>query len=264
MTSCVYEWIDSEFPTWVDSYEPAWSLCYPGRLYSIYTDSDYVYAAYSDGLYIIDILSELNVAYINYTYGFTSVCGDDTNIYLGTLTNGVLCLDKTTVSGNSASPYCLDDKYFSANLHFPIQANKINHLFSTNNNLSIVTLEGIDIINFSGQGYRSYTTVSGVTKSFLTNKNELYYISHDDSYRYQINKINSVMCDWTIPDCIYKVGDSFLQDNINLTDIYITENTSSVNGNNTIFVATTSGCYVYDEGTTNFEVYYHELHVKED
>ena len=261
MTSCTYEWIDGEFTAWIDLYEPAWNICYSGKLNAIYTDSNYVYAAYSEGLDIIDIFSELRVAYIDYNYGFTSVCGDDSNVYFGTLYDGLFCIGKATISGNSAVPYCLNDGYFSANLRFQTQSNEIKHLFLTNNNLSIVTVEGIDVINFSDQGYRSYTTLSGVTKSFITNKNELYYISYNNEYKYQINKINSTMCDWQSSDTVYEPGKSFMLNDVIINDVFVTENTSKLNNFNTLFVATSDGCYVYDEGTEECEIYYNKGHI---
>jgi len=246
---CVYKWGDSIFDVWVDTYEPAWGICYPGKLNEIYTDSVYVYAAYSKGLDIIDLFSEQKIAYIEYDYGFTSVCGDDYNVYLGTLNNSVMYVDKTTVSGSYTSPICLNNELNKMNLRFPIQSNRIKHLFISNNNLSIVTLEGIDIINFSGQGYRSFTTSSGVMKSFITPNNELYYISCNNLW--QVNKVNSVMFDWIAPNKTF-IADGSLLPECKINDLFITNGEIG----NTLFIATSSGVYVIDELTNDYNKYY--------
>lgn len=259
MTSWIYEWVDTELFTWTDSYEPAWAMDYIGLLRAIHTDSTYVYAAYSNGLIIIDISTEKKIAYIDFTYGFTTVCGDDTAIYLGTSYDGVFCLEKSSVFGSYTDQQDLSDKLFSADLRFPLQSSNILHLFVESNNLSIVTVEGVDIINFSDQGYRSYLTLPGVTKSFLTSKKELYYISYTDAWR--LNKINTVLCDWQSPDLSYESGKSFMSDEVTINDVFVTENTSKLDNFNTLFIATSDGCYIYDEGTKECEIYYNKGHI---
>ena len=258
--TCDSLWSDFTNSGWVDDNDPSWGVCYPGRLHQIYTDSRFVYAAYSEGLDIIDIFSETKVAYIDYTYGFTSVCGDSEKIYLGTLDDGVKYIDKTTISGSVGSPYNLSVYLNTLNSGYTPSSNRVRSLFVVNNNLSIVTLEGIDVIGLEpGREYKSSAAVSGVTKSFLTSKNELYYINYLNVWR--LNKVNSFKHDWNAPDVVYKVGEKFFVLNgvaltdIVIRDLFVTENTSSVDGFNTLFLATSSGTYVFDEGTREYGLY---------
>ncbi len=89
----------------------------------------------------------------------------------------------------------------------------------------------------------------------MTSKNELYYIIQTINES-GVLKINSVLCDWEVSDISYYTGLSFLSGDIGINDIFVTDNTSYNLIANTLFVATTSGVYILDEETTEYDLYY--------
>jgi hypothetical protein len=257
IVSCDNLWIDSQEDSWVYSNDPGWGVCYPGFLYQIYTDENYVYAAYSEGLDVIDLFLEAKVAYADHKYGFTSVCGDSDRVYLGTLTSGIKYIDKTCISGSYSYPYDLTDCLNDFDGPYNPSSDRIRSLFLRDNNLSVVTLEGIDIIGMEpGREYHSSTTSSGIIRSFLTSKRELYYIIHDSTTMSGVAKIGLISHDWDYPDTFYSAGDSFLSGEMVVKDIFVTTNTAEDSQNNTLFVATSSGIFILDEGSGESKVYY--------
>lgn len=260
VSSSVYMWIDKTSYEWVDSSEVSWLPRINESVYlkQIYTDQKYVYAVHTSGLNIIDIYLEELIAYIELENGFTTVCGNTTTVYLGTEFNGIMCIDKTHISGSVLTPCNLSKYLIPFYTMYTINSNNIINLFVLDKTLAITTSSGLDIIEIGSRGYKSSTNTTGITKSFLTSKKELYYISEINGWC--VNKVNSCLCDWIEPDNIYKATESFIYDDVSINDIFVTENTSSINGYNTLFVATSSGTYIYDEGTEDFEVYYNKTY----
>ena len=225
------------------------------ELYQIYTDDDYIYTATNTGLRVFDADTDEYVAYIDYDGGFTSVDGNEDFVFLGTTGSGVKCVQKTCVTGDANVPVilltCLNDYVYSPY----ITSNNVSYISVKGNFLSAITPLGIDVIKMGSQGYRSFTTFSGferAEKCFITSKGEVYYtVSGTGGYR--LDLMYTTLCDWAEVD--YKYLDFHDQ---KLNDIFITEGTSLDGISNTIFVATTSGVYVIDDGTKQVSIYYNE------
>lgn len=255
MASCsdMYTWVDLPTYEWIDSEIVTWGLCVD-LLYQIYTDNNYVFAATSSGLNIISLQDQLKGAYVPYELGFSSVCGNNDKVYLGTFTDGIKYLYKSSISLNYDFPVDLSSNLFDFDSSYSPAADKINHLFLLDDVISITTDVGVDVISLHDQGFKSSTYVENITKSFLTSKREVYYIGLTDSW--QVSKVNSYMCDWDEPDITFKTPYNFLKDGVEIRDIYVSEGTSLAGDFNTLFMATSSGVYVLDEGEKSCDFYY--------
>lgn len=222
----------------------------------VWTDSNYVYAATSEGLKIHQIISESEYAYIDYSDGFTSVWANNNKVFLGTTNSGVKYINKTCISGSISTPYdlitCLND-LSGVTPHFNLTSNSIIYLHGNDDKLLVITSSGVDVIKMNPQSYKSSTTVSGINKGFMTSSGKFYYM--DSTHLYVRNlPIN----DWTEPNQTYTVGSGIFAAGIELNDLFITEATASNNTDNTIFMATTSGVYVIDEIDNIYSIYYKE------
>lgn len=219
-------------------------------LNQLYTDTIYVYAAHSAGLDIISIQSESPLCYVLMSSGFNSVVGNNDYVYLGTTSSGVYYFPKSIISGTEVFPEDISLSVLPLNTFYLPSSQEIKSMSLYEYDLAVITSVGIDIIGMApGKEFKSSTTVSDATKSFLTSKKEIYYLNNSDTW--SLNKVTPYLCDWETPNTIYTVGDSFFIDGIGLNDLFVTENTSFNGVDNTVFVATTSGVYVYDEGITN-------------
>jgi len=256
MVDCqeLYTWVDSGTYEWIDDYYPEFGECSGESsgsvLYQVWQDQAYAYAVTSSGLDIFDIISTNKVSSITYRDGFSTIWGNDSTIYLGTLDDGIKYIEKATFSPGDLGANLKNYDYY-----YNTSSSEINYLHGANNTLAVVTPSGIDVLNNGPNGYKSTTDNANVTKCFLTSKRELYYIIKGASVD-GVCKVNSVLCDWVTPDTFYGVGISFLPEGQKVNDIFITENTSLDNTHNTVFVATTHGLYILDEGTSEFDTYY--------
>ncbi len=230
----------------------------PYVLYQIYTD-EFIYAATSEGLKIIEITGGEEYAYINYNTGFTTVGGNSNKIYLGTTNSGIKYLNTTCVSGSITTPYdlgtCLID------LPTPmITASSIKYLHVNSNKLTVCTTAGVDYFRFNtNPEIHSKTFTSSAQKCFTT-ANSLYYTTSgintvSSGIEYNLNRVDTCLCDWVQPTYSYTTGSGIFEVGIKLTDMYITEGTAS-NNSNTIFCATSSGVYVIDEYLLHYAIYY--------
>lgn len=248
----LYTWADNTFYEWVDTSYTEFGECYNTALYQVWKDDCYIYTVTSSGLDIFDVNSTNKVAYINNSYGFTTIWGNIDTIYLGTTSNGIKYLEKSTISGGDLEINLQDyDFYYNSS------SNEIRYLHGYNHTLAVVTDSSIDVLYNNEQGFKSTVSGTNFTKCFLTSKNELYYVIHDNSFDV-LCKINSIFCDWVNPSSFYRAGESFLPEDVKINDIFITENTSSTGEDNTIFVATTSGVFIVDEQTNKYNIYYTE------
>lgn len=252
MTDCqdLYTWTDEAFLEWVDDSYFEFGECPAGVLYQVWRDVDYAYAVTSSGLDIFDINSANKVSYVTNSEGFTTIWGNGTTIYLGTTDDGVKYLEKTTISGGDLGINLKAYGYF-----YNTSSEDIRYLHGYSDTLAVVTASGIDILNNSVGNYKSTTSGTNFTKCFMTSKNELYYIIQGSTSN-GLAKMETTFCDWQNPDTFYESGISFLPIDVGVNDIFVTENTSSNKNDNTVFVATTNGAYVLDEGTTEFDIYY--------
>lgn len=246
--------------SWIDNSELVWvtatvsGIVTDAVLYQIYTDNAYVYAAHSAGVSIIDIQNEQPICYIEAPTGFNSVVGNSDNVYLGTSSDGVFYFSKSSIYGTKDELGDISSEVYALSTSYLPSCAEIKSLAIHGWDLAVVTVEGLDVIGMgSGKEFKSTTTSSGITKSFLTSKKEVYYLENSETW--SVCKAVPYLCDWSLPTIRHSVGNSFLLEGIYLNDLFITENASLVGDNNTIFVATSSGIYVYDEGLGTTDIY---------
>lgn len=226
--------------------------------YQVWTD-DYVYAATSAGLKIYDIDTENQYAYITYSGGFSTVWANDGKVFVGTTGSGVKYINKTCISGSVGSPYdlftCLKD-FSELTYYHELTSNNIRYIHGNGDVICAVTNSGVDVVKIDPQSYRSYTTISGARKCFMT-QNKFYYTSISGT-TWSLNRVNTCLVDWSEPDKIYVTGGEIFESGISLNDIFVTENTADNGVDNTIFVASSSGVYVIDSGSDKYSIYYIE------
>ena len=217
----------------------------------VWTDENYVYAATSAGLNIIDLDSEIRYAQATYSGGFTTTWANNDKVYLGTTEDGIKYITKTCISGSIVTPIelntCLVD-YIEQSL----TSNEVRYIHGNNGFLMCCTAVGVDVIKNEPHGYRSYTTVSGAKKCFITSTGGSYYSTYDGT-SWELNRINTSLTDWSEPDYVY--GDPLVASN-EITDMFVTEGTASDGVSNTLMVTTVSGVYVLDESDLYLKIYY--------
>jgi len=244
------QWIDNNLLEWVDSNDNQWGL---GEVYTtlqISTDASYIYVATSIGLKIYDIASELEYAYVTYSGGINTVWNNDNYVFLGTSISGVKYINKTCISGSVVSPYdlvtCLND-FSDLTYYHTLTSDYIRYIHGSGDVLCMVTNSGVDVVKIDPQSYRSYTSISGAKKCFMTAAGKFYYTVSGTEW--SLNRVDSCLYDWSVPDKSYTTGSGILPAGEKINDIFITENTASDGVSNTIFCATSSGVFVIDEGT---------------
>lgn len=257
MSDCTeqYMWDDSSNYGWIDSELVSWGECLDIILRQVYIDTNYAYAVTNYGLNIIDISSENKVSYIDSIGGFTTIWGNDTLVYLGTPSNGIKYIPKDTISGSISEPINLITSLIDYAFYYDAY-DEVKYIHGYEDTLAVVTSSGIDVINNTINGFKSSFYNPYVTKCFLTSDNQLYYIIKNSPSDDGIHRVNTVYCDWEAPDENYLVGASFIQEGVSVNDIFVTVNTSETGKDNTLFIATSGGVYVWDEGTSGFDIYY--------
>jgi hypothetical protein len=249
-------WVESNAAQWSDSNQDQWDIYFGGLLNQIYSDDDYVYAACDFGLDIISMGTEQKIAYIEHKLGFNTVWANDDRIYLGTVSSGIKYFNKTCVSGTISNPAnlitCLVD-YASP---FGISSQTIRYIHGSGDDyLMCCTDVGVDVYHMKMTKYRSTHSTTGAQKCFMTSNGKFYYTSVSGSDWF-LNRVDKPLWDWITPDYIYNTGGDILPAGLEINDIFITENTASNTVDNTVFIATTSGVYVIDEGSLDYVVYY--------
>lgn len=222
----------------------------------VYIDANYTYVISDPGLTIFDTAEELAYAYINYL-GVTSITGNDDYIYLGTTSSGLRRLNKTCISGSILTPYDISDCLYDYITYPYIEDESITYLHANGDYLGLITTSGtvVKAAKIDNQGYVSAATISGgitATKCYMTTAGLLYYVVSGTEW--SVDRTNTLSA-WSTPDISYLAGGSILATSIIPTDIYVTEGTSSDGTSNTLFITTTSGTYIIDEGTNNHIVY---------
>lgn len=252
MSDCsdFYTWADSSKYEWVDNSLTAWGVCDALSVYQLWMDEDYIYYITPSGLNVMETSYGAKVAYINYDGGFSSIWGNNQKIYLGTFDSGIKYLSKLLIIGNEAAPTSLDLCLVDYSYLYNASSPNIRYLHGNATSLVVVTDVGIDVINDGPNSFKSYFYSEDVNKAYITENNNVYYTTSSGLFRK-----NSSLSDWELPDVSYIAGNSFIPANVVLNDFYITINTSVSGNNNTLFVATTSGVYVFDEESELYEIY---------
>jgi len=212
-------------------------------LNQIWSDDDYIYAATSFGLDIIDKIEEDKIAYIHYNGGFNSVWANDDVVYLATSASGIKHFNKTCISGTVLIPenlvVCLSD-YTSP---FGITSQTIRYIHgSSDDYLMCCTNSGVDVYYLKPTIYRSSATISGAKKCFMTSTGKFYYTTITG-----VNRVDKPLWDWTTPDYEYYAGSGILASGIEVNDIFF---------HDLLFIATTSGVYEINEDTLDYNIYY--------
>lgn len=250
-----YMWRSDRKFEWVDHESIGWGACEQEHLNQVCIDDSYVYTATSMGVDIIDVYTNNKVSYVDSIVEVSSVWASEERLYIGTAGEGIKYIDKVTISGNEVLPIDLEEYVCNYSFQYSIDCEFVKYIHGSGETLSVVTYSGINILNNTDSiGYKSSYTSTDVTKCFMTSKNELYYIEQGEING--VFKMKSTLCDWTSPNILYTSGSSFLPGSLGVNDIFVTESTSSNTVDNTLFVATSSGAYILDEGTANFDVYY--------
>lgn len=247
------EWFDSE-QQWIDNPEYEWVFDAGGEevvaeLHHIWTDEDYVYAATTSGLFIIDGNSEEQIAYIIPPAGstdYTTVFSDGVYVYIGSSVAGVKRLERNVID-NGGNLYTSLSDYVNTP---DITSNKIKYIHGNDNNLILCTEEGVDII-FKSSIYVTNTTVSGARKCFALNNSYYYTVSGTNNWT--LNRVDGIPSNNFVPDQTYTTGGiGFLANATRIKDFYVTENTSTEGNYNTIFAALDTSVSVYDEGSGKY------------
>ena len=214
----------------------------------IYLDEDYVYVATSSGLNIIDIETE-SIVSNEYSYAYTTVWVNDDTVFLGTNGNGIKSLDKS---------FIVPGEIFAGLNNYTsepdIYSNNVRYIHGNYHKLMCCTEVGVDIIGLDTH-YITHTTISGgAEKCFAAENNKFYYTT--SGINYYLNRLDSNIGDWVIPDYTYTTGISYLTNASGINDIYVTTDTSLAGSDyNTLFSATNFGVHIIDEGTGVYAIY---------
>lgn len=215
-------------------------------LNQIWSDATYVYVATTSGLDIIEVESESIYAYITISGGFETVWANNTRVYLGT-TSGIDYVNKSCIVPGDIA-VCLTDYSVS------LTSSGIVYLHGDDNHLLCCTVSGVDVIKEEPSGYRYYTTITGASKCFMTPTKKMYYTM--DTPDWAVHRRDVVTENWIVPDRAYTFDGTTFPADLEINDIFVTEATSSGGLDNTLFIATTSGVYVLDEETQQYDLYY--------
>ena len=254
--ACYAQWTDED-EQWERGPDLQWGECPDLFTYlkQIWTDNTYVYAATTDGLNIVQLESEQAYAHITYKGGFNSVYADDTYVYLATPSSGVKYFPKTCISGSTDDPYelitCLSDYLKEPD----ILSNQVRYIHGNNGHLIMSTASGVNYRGPDVYYQRAQHGTKLARKVFITPSGKIYYTTWDGS-KWRVNIKNADNQDWDTPDKFYETGTFLINAGVDILDIFVTEGTSETGAANTIFIATTSGIFVIDEGVDEGDTYY--------
>lgn len=236
------EWYDVDTNQWVDSLYYEWgfdAIETSSQLKQLCMDEDYVYVATTSGLSIIDIGTEQLTSFISMYNGCTSVWSDNSVVFIGS-SEGVTSFQK------------YDTSVVMSYLRFPfINNNDVNHVHGNADIVMCCTSAGVNI-NRRSSNYTTYCNIQTANKCFVTFSNCYYYSVLNNN---SINRLNSNNTNWTTADVVYNSSSWFLPDSVDIVDFFVTDNTSTAGYDNTLFIATSSGIYVYDEGSDDCYVF---------
>lgn len=197
---------------------------------SLWTDYPYVFRPTSSGVNIYDMDTESVIAEASISLGVSSAWSNDTHLFMGTATSGILWMTLASISGS----YDLTNQLYIYKGYPNITDNRVTYLHGSGDYLCAVTDVGVDHINLTTNS-GIYTTVSGINKCHQTAEGRFYYI--DDNLHVMYDNTS----DWSSPDYTYPSG-GIIPEDITINDISIAEGTP-----NTILIATSSGVVVIEE-----------------
>lgn len=240
----VEQWLDITTAQWVDDNTFQWYIETAGAegLNCIWTDDAYVYAATSEGLDIVDVASELKVSW-DTSRAYTAVWANEASVYLGTSGQGIKILLKSSIAPGDVGGFVTD--YLNAPV---IQSDEIVNLHGSGPTLMACTSASVEIIRMESN-YITRHSVEGSKKCFVTETDKFYYLV-SDAGSCSLSRLDGNFYDWVDANETYTTGSRVLIDSGEINDFFVTSGTS-ISGAlyNTLFVATTSGIYVFDEGS---------------
>jgi hypothetical protein len=210
-------------------------------LRQIYADENYIYAATSSGLAIVDVNTELLYNFVHYSDGFTTVWGNDSKVFLGTPASGVKLISKGDLG--TLIDYAQVPK---------LSSNDVRYIHGYGDIFACCTASGIHMLGVYER--ESYYSTANAWKCFVVPSTAVYY-TISGSY-WSVARKNETRFDWTSSDILYEAdGFGILASGIRINDIFVTENTSISGINNTLFIATSNGVYVMDEDSLETRYY---------
>jgi ligand-binding sensor domain-containing protein len=248
------QWYDIDSWQWVDSEDAQWGFTteppIPGYegLYQIWTDAQYVYAATTSGLNIIDIETEQRVSFATNPNGYTTVWSSASKVYVGS-NRGIKVLNKSEIG-----PAEIVSKLHDYQRAPTLTSDSVRYIHGNENKLICCTVEGVNVVKIDSN-YVYGTSVSGAQKCFITQGYNYCYYTVSGTSDWQLHRVDNPLGNWQGSTAVYSTSSGFLANATCLNDIYVTEHTSVSGSYNTLFIATDFGVYVYDEGTSRYVVY---------
>jgi hypothetical protein len=254
------QWYDIDTWQWTDDNSRQWGFTIEvpsdeevHSLRQIWTDENYIYAATVSGLDIISIDTEERQSFAQDSSGFVSVWSSDDRVFMASPDKGIRSLKKEKIGPADVTAYLHDYARYP-----DITSDNVKYLHGNSNKMICCTDKGVDILRLDSY-YITHTTVSGAYKCFATPLHDYFYYTVSGTVNSgvynSIHRLNGNISDWASSDLMYTTGSGFLEMASCLTDFYVTEHTSTSGLNNTLFIATDAGIYVYDEETTEYKVY---------
>lgn len=244
-----WQWVDDPTYEWGFTTGPTESGVPTVTLNQIWTDENYVYAATTSGLSIFDITTESGVNIIDRfsTDGYNTVWASDTHVYMGSSVYGIEYFNKDYVTNQGI------ESYVSSYEVYPfLSSNNVVYIHGNGSRMLACTAAAVDVIRMDSHYITHNTNVTTAKKCFVTPNYDYYYYLVSGTSNYQIHRLNGNTSDWTTPDVMYATGSGFLSDATIIRDFCVTEHTSTAGDDNTLFMATDNGVYVYDEGTEEY------------
>jgi len=270
------QWYDIDTWQWTDDDTRQWGFIIevpePEEegfgLRQIWTDAEYIYAATISGLDIISIETEQRQSFAIDSSGFVSVWASEDYVFMASPDKGIRRLNKNFIGPENVSSHLHDYARYP-----DITSDDVRYIHGNENKMICCTSRGVDIIRLN-TGYTTHTTVTGAHKCFVTPDYDYFYYTvsgipypvpvcsgttysgttYSGTY-WSLNRLNGNTSDWSTHDKVYTTNSGFLEMATCLTDFYVTEHTSTSGLDNTLFVATDLGVYIYDEGTTDYKLY---------
>ena len=199
--------------------------------------------ATTSGLGIIDTLTESLINFVSYQTGINSVWADNERVYLATSNSGIRYINLEDVETTTVSKSFVDSPL--------ITGSDVVYLHGSSDRMLCCTNKGVDIMWLDSTGSIVKTNISGATKCFVSHNYYFYYVMTSGTNQL-LNRANDLVSNNWQPDYTLKTGVGPLSGITCLTDFYVTANTATNGIGNTIFMATTSGVFAFDEDSLDY------------
>jgi len=244
-------WINAEYESCVDNLVTYGQTNFPPQT-SVDTRSAWYQNPYyntsSEGfeVYNTDISTEYYIAKATISGGVNAICLLDGTVYIGTTNSGIFSMPETAVSGTDI--YVVQDlnPHLSVFKQYPdITGNNITALAGAGDYLTAITISGIDHFNLghSDAYYRTFATISGMTKCAQSEKGKFYYLGGGT----EAYTIYTHQCEWDENSIGYTyttTSGNLFPAGCNINNISIVDHDTGVTD---LYFATTSGVVLVEE-----------------